>query len=71
MTTEQVARQVLRSYLVRCHRFISEEYPKIANMTPEQSADYLLQLQDTGRISILLNNESNHFIGCKIIDLSE
>ena len=68
-TTEQVAREVLRSYLVRCHRIIAEDYPEIANMTAERSADYLLHLQDTGRIDIRLYNKSSQAVGCKITEL--
>ena len=68
MTTEQVARKVLRSYLVRCHRIISKDYPDIANMSAEGSADYLLHLKDTGRIEIELYSKSSSSIGCRITE---
>ena len=71
MTTQQVTRKVLRSYLVRCHRLISEEYPEIANMAADRSADYLLHLQDTGRIDITLYNKSDGRIGCAITEMDE
>ena len=71
MTPDQVARKVLRSYLVRCHRLISEEYPAIASMPADRSADYLLHLQDTGRIDSRLYSKSNGLIGCKITELDE
>ena len=51
------------------HRIISEDYPEIANMSAEGSADYLLHLQDTGRIDIQLYNKSSDCIGCRIIEL--
>ncbi len=69
MTTEQVARNVLHEYLVRCHRIISEDYPEIANMSAEDSADFLLHLQDSGRIGISLYNKGGNLIGCKITEL--
>ena len=68
MTTEQVARKVLRSYLVRCHHIISEDYPETAEMSAEGSADYLLHLQDTGRIDIALYNKGSDGIGCRITE---
>ena len=71
LTTEQVARNVLRSYLVRCHRIISEDYPEIVNMPADQSAGYLLHLKDTGRIDITLNEKGNGCIGCTITELDE
>ncbi len=70
MTTEQVARKVLRDYLVRCHGIISDDYPEIANMSPDGSADYLLHLQDTGRIQITLHNKGNDRLACKITELA-
>jgi len=69
MSTEHVARKVLRDYLVRCHRIISDDYPEIANMSPEGSADFLLHLQDSGRIDIKLFNKGSNLIGCKITEL--
>lgn len=69
MTTEQVARKVLRSYLVRCHGSISRDYSEIANMSPEGSADFLLHLQDTGRIDVTLQNRDGNLIGCKITEI--
>jgi len=71
MTTEQVARNVLRSYLVRCHRLIREDYPEIATMSAEGSADFLLHLKDTGRIDIKLYNKDGDRIGCKITELRQ
>ena len=71
MTTEQVARKVLRSHLVRCHRLISEDYSEIASMSAEDSANFLLHLQDTGRIDIKLNSKDGDRIGCKITELRQ
>ena len=69
MTTEQIARKVLRNYLVRCHRIISEDYSELSKMSPDESADYLLHLRDTGRIDITLYEKSRHQVGCKITEL--
>ena len=69
-TDDQVARKLLRSYLVRCHSIISREYPEIANTPPEESADYLLHLKETGRIDITLYNKSSDSIGCRITELT-
>ena len=33
-TTEEVADEVLRNYLIRCHGIISKDYPEIANRNP-------------------------------------
>jgi hypothetical protein len=71
MTTEQVARKTLRSYLVRCHSLISEDYPEIAGMSAVDSADFLLHLQDTGRIDIKLNNKDGDRIRCEITELRQ
>jgi hypothetical protein len=71
MTSEQVLKKVLRSYLVRCHRIISEDYPEIADMSAEGSADFLLHLQDIGKITIKLQNEDGGRIGCKITELEQ
>jgi hypothetical protein len=68
-TTEQVAREVLRNYLIRCHRTISTDYPEVANMEPADAADYLLHLQDTGRIAIQLYAKSSAKMACRITDL--
>ncbi len=68
-TNEQVARKVLRSYLVRCHHLIREDYPEIADMSAEGSADFLLHLQDTGRIDIKLYDQGSDRIGCRITEL--
>ncbi len=69
MTLDKTVRKVLPSYLVRCHAIISEDYPEIANMPAEETADYLLHLMDTGRIDIKLSNEDNNLIGCRITEL--
>jgi hypothetical protein len=69
MTTEDVAMRVLRSYLIRCHRRISKDYPEIAAMDPTNAADYLMHLRKTGRITITLFNDGATKIRCKIVDL--
>ncbi len=67
-TIEQVAEEVIRSHLIRCHDIISKEYPEIAGMTPVHAADYLLHLKHTGRVAITLYNKSPTEIGCKITE---
>ena len=64
----QVAEKVLRSYLIRCHRIVSDEYPEIRNMEPERAADFLLQLRKTGRIDIQLYMKDQNRIGCRITE---
>ncbi len=68
-TTEQVAQEILRKYLIRCHEIVSKEYPEIANLNPPEAADYLLYLRKTGRIAISLYNKSPREIRCKITEL--
>lgn len=68
-STEQVIRDVLRSYLVRCHRRVAQNYPKVQGKDPADAADFLLQLQDTGKINIRLYNEGPSSIGCRITEL--
>ena len=41
MSTEQVLRNVLRNYLIRCHRSVSKDYPEVAKMTPETESPAL------------------------------
>ncbi len=67
-TIEEKAQTVLRSYLIRCHKTISADYPEIANMPPENAADYLIHLRDTGRITITLDMVGNQ-VECQIENL--
>lgn len=64
----EVLRAVVRGYLIRCHRNISRDYPEVAGMSPTNAADFLLHLQDTGRIRIELFNETDVLIGCRIVE---
>ena len=64
----QVAEQALRSYLIRCHRTVSDEYPEIKKMEPEKAADFLLHLRRTGRIDIQLYMKDQNRIGCRIME---
>ena len=57
------------SYLIRCHRLVSQDYPEIARMEPTEAADYLLHLRRTGRIEMTLFHKSPTSIACKIVDL--
>ena len=66
---EQVAKDLLRRYLIRCHGKIAEQYPEVAAMDPVNAADFLIHLRDAGRIGIELFNEGASSIGCKITDI--
>ena len=67
-TIEEKARTVLRKYLIRCYKTISADYPEIANMPPENAADYLIHLRDTGRIAITMDTVEGNIV-CQIEDL--
>jgi hypothetical protein len=67
-TVAKKATRVLRSYLIRCHKSISADYPEIANMPPENAADYLIHLRDTGRIAITLDTVESTIV-CQVEDL--
>ena len=69
-TIEEKARTVLRSYLIRCHKTISADYPEIANMPPENAVDYLIHLRDTGRITITLDTVGSQ-VECQIENLDK
>jgi DNA-binding LytR/AlgR family response regulator len=62
------ATKVLRSYLIRCHKSISADFPEIEEMPPENAADYLIHLRDTGRIAITLDTVEERIV-CQIVDL--
>jgi len=68
-TDAQVAEEILRNYLIRCHPMISEDYPEVAGMAPAKAADFLIYLQNTGRIRIELFNRTPSRIGCRIVEL--
>jgi hypothetical protein len=68
LRVEQVTEKALRSYLIRCHRIVSDEYPEIRNMEPEKAADFLLHLRRTGRIDIQLHMRDQNRIGCRITE---
>lgn len=69
MTRKQAAMRVLHGYLVRCHHLVSKDYPDVAEMTPEESADYLVNLKENGIITIILFPKPNNLVGCKITHL--
>ena len=69
-TDQQVADDVLRKYLIRCYRTISNDYPEISNMDPTNAADYLIHLRNTGRIRIELFNKTAPLVGCRIVELN-
>ena len=69
-TDDQVLEDLLRNYLIRCHRIISKDYPEVAGMDPTNAADFLINLRSTGKIQIKLFNETPTIIGCRIIGLS-
>jgi hypothetical protein len=68
LTDEQVAEKALRSYLIRCHRTVADEYPEIRGMEPEKAADFILHLRRTGRIDVQLYMKDQNRIGCRIME---
>jgi len=67
-TVDKKATKILRSYLIRCHKSISADYPEIKNMSPENAADYLIHLRDTGRIAITMDTVEGAIV-CQVEDL--
>ena len=68
-TINNKAKKILRNYLIRCHETISADYPEIVDMPPENAADYLIHLRDTGRIAITLDTVESNIV-CHIEDLN-
>ena len=66
-TLQEKAQTILRDYLIRCHKTVSDDYPEIANMPPEKAADYLIHLKNSGRIKITLDAVGSQ-IKCQIED---
>ena len=62
------ATKILRNYLIRCHKSISADFPEIEEMPPENAADYLIHLRDTGRIAITMDTVQGKIV-CQIEDL--
>ena len=69
-TINKKATIILRNYLIRCHKRISADYPEIAEMPPENAADYLIHLRDTGRITITMDTVDSNIV-CHIKDLKD
>ena len=67
-TINKKSRKILRSYLIRCHESISADYPEITEMPPENAADYLIHLRDTGRIDITMDTVEGNIV-CHVEDL--
>ena len=68
-TDVQAAGEILRKYLVHSYPLISANYPDLAGLDPANAAEFLLHLQNTGRIRIELFSESAGRVGCRIIEL--
>ena len=68
-TERLVAADRLRDYLVRNYAVISANYPEVAGLEPENAADFLVHLQNTGRILIELSHEAPARASCRIIEL--
>ena len=69
-TDDQMAEDVLRKYLIRCHPVISKDNPEFAGIDPANTADFLIYLRNTGRIRIELFNETPVSIGCRLVELN-
>ena len=49
---KEIARNMKRNQLVRSWRSVVREYPPVNGMDKEQAADYLLALEDQGKLTI-------------------
>ncbi len=62
---QDVVNKVKRSFLIRCFKEVSKQYPPVINMSPEEGADELLRLEMENEISIELSSERD-IINCHI-----
>ena len=62
---EQAAEDVLRSYLLRCFFEVSQKYPAVKAMTPEDGVEELLRLKREKKIKIELTTV-NDSVDCTI-----
>jgi hypothetical protein len=53
---EQVADELLRSYLIRCYATVSTQYQPIVGMNPDEGVERLFELRNEGMIRISLNS---------------
>jgi len=63
---DEIAKKVLRDWLIGNFISVSKEYPPIQKMNPEEGADHLISLQEQNEIRITLNTLENLCIECKI-----
>ncbi len=59
------AKSLLKKYLVRCHESVSADFPEISDMPPENAAEYLIHLRDTGRVKITIDTVDD-LLECRI-----
>ena len=62
---EQVADELLKSYLIRCYATVSKQYQPIASMKPEEGVEHLFKLRNEGKIRISLDSV-DEIIDCTI-----
>lgn len=62
---EQAAEDLLRSYLLRCFLKVSQQYPAVKSMTPEDGVEELLRLKREKKIKIELTT-INDSVECTI-----
>ncbi len=66
LTIDQIAKKVLREYLIRNFIDVSKKYPPIKKMNPEEGADHLISLQEQNEIIVTLNSTTDNLIECEI-----
>ena len=67
---DQLAKKVLREYLISNFIEVSKKYSPIQKMNPEEGADHLISLQEQNEIRITLNTLENLLIECKITHIN-
>jgi hypothetical protein len=61
----EIARTLKRNQLIRSYSSVVRIYPKAKGMTPEQSADQLIRLEDEKKINISFYTDNNYVL-CNI-----
>jgi hypothetical protein len=62
---EQVADELLKSYLIRCYATVTKQYPLIESMPPEKGVEHIFRLRNEGKIRISLDI-TGELIDCTI-----
>jgi len=60
-----IIREIKRNQMIRSYESLMKEYPDAKTMSREEAVDYLINLEDSGKINISFETR-NHLISCKI-----